>query len=150
MTTVTKQGFGFWKKTIVEHNGKVDVYKGNAEIEQHDGSICITERGIFSENSTCYLQPVEKAYANADLLPDGVLVGKSKSIVVETSNGDQKTFSSGVFAINSMEKRGDKVHVIENGLFGKKTIDVLDATSIQKIASADCNVCKATNPLYHD
>lgn len=147
MATVTKTGFGFWKKTVVEHAGKTDVYKGNAEVEYKDGSVCVTEKSIFASNSSCYIE--EKDSERGSNLPDGNLVGKSKSITVETHSSGAKRYESGIFAVNSMEKHGDKVQIVQNGIFGQKVIDTLDARDVGKIESEDCNVCKTVNPIYN-
>lgn len=147
MTTVKKTGFGFWKKTVVEHNGRTDTYGGNAEVAEKDGSVCVTERGLFTDNSTCYLTS-SKDKNSGSSLPDGTLVGKSKNITVENTNGERTTYASGILSINSMEKNGDKVHVVQNGVFGKKIIDTIDAVNINAIDSEDCNVCKSINPYY--
>lgn len=146
MARITKRGIGPWRKTIVEHAGSTDVYSGSATVSNKDGSLCVTEKGLFSENSTCYLD--EPASNSSDSLPNGSLVGKSKSIVVEKQDGSRSEFKSGIMSIQSMEKSGNKVHVKETGLFGTKVTAVLDANDIVKIESEDCNVCKSANPLY--
>lgn len=150
MVTVTKKGFGFWKKTVVEHNGQTSEHSGNAEVEVNDNSTCITEKGVFTENSTCYLNSPEGDNPNGTSLPDGQLVGKSKNIVVENAEGERREYKSGILSIKSMEKHGEKVEVYENGLFGKKLVDTFDASEVGKIESEDCNVCKSTNPFYKD
>ena len=145
MTKVTKTGFGFWKQTVVEHNGRTDVYSGSAEVEKKGNSVCVTEKGLFSENSTCYLESSGNSNSGA-VLPDGKLVGASKSIAIESTNGERKEYNSGFFSVNSMEKHGNQVQVVQNGIFGKKVIDTFDAKDVGKIESEDCNVCKSTNP----
>lgn len=94
MAKVSTTGFGFWKKTVVEHNGKTDVYSGNAKVDVSEGSTCVTETGVFTENSTCYLEKSEKT---AQSLPDGQLVGKSKNIAVERANGKDKNIKVAFF-----------------------------------------------------
>ncbi len=145
MANIKKQGFGPWKKTIVEHNGQQDVYSGNAEVQDHGDTVCVTERGFFTEKSVCYLD--DSSDKKSSTLPDGQLVGKSKSIALQT-HGDTKQYESGILSVNSLEKNGDEIHVVQNGLFGKKVIDKLDANSIEVIESEDCNVCKGINPVY--
>lgn len=47
-----------------------------------------------------------------------------------------------------MEKKGDNVQIIENGIFGKKVVATFHSGEIGKIESEDCNVCKSVNPIY--
>lgn len=149
MAKVTKKGFGFWKKTIVEHNGKIDVFKGNAQVKQKGNSVCITEKGLLSENTACYLEKPSNGNTGG-ALPNGQIVGKSKNIAVENIKGKRKEYKSHILSINSMEKRGDQIQIVQNGLFGKKVIATLNANDVSKIESEDCNVCKSVNPVYKD
>lgn len=149
MANVYKKGFCFWKKTVVEYNGNIDEYSGNAIVEQNDGSVCVTEKGLIHERSSCYLES-NGTSSSKEQFPDGELVSKSKSIAIETSDGDRKVYDSSILAINSMEKSGDQVNIVKNGIFGKEVIDTIDANQISKIESENCNVCKATNPVYKD
>ena len=146
MATISKTGFGWWKKTVVEHAGKTEVYKGNAKVEYKEGSVCVTESSLLSQNSTCYIEKKDSSQTSS--LPDGTLVGKSKSIKIAKNSGGSMVYDSGIFGVNSMEKSGDTVSIVRNGIFGKRVVDTFKADDIARIESEDCNVCKAVNPVY--
>lgn len=150
MAIVTTRGIGPWKKTIVEHAGKTEVFSGNAEVTKHsNGTVCVAEQGFFTSKSACYMDSEKKSPPSGSL-PDGTLVGKSKSITIETRSGERKTFESSPLSINSMEKSGNEVKIVKNGIFGSSVVEVIKASDISKIESSDCHVCKSLNPVYQD
>ncbi|MDH3998539.1 MAG: hypothetical protein OET90_06830 [Desulfuromonadales bacterium] len=148
MATVTKKGIGPWRKTVVEHAGKTETFSGSAKVTEQNGAVCVTESGIFKSKEVCYLD--KSAPSKGSALPDGQLVGKSKSISVELNNGEKRVYDSSITSINSMEKSGENVKVVKNGVFGSKVVDTIKANDIANIQSEDCNVCKSMNPIYKD
>ena len=144
---VRKEGFWLWKKTIVEHDGGTSVFSGNARVSENDGSLCVKEEGFINSESTCFLKESSDASPGSSL-PNGKLVGRSKSIEVLTTTGESKSYQSGPLSLHSMEKRGDEVIIKKSGLFGDKIVERIPESKVSSIASEDCNVCKAFNPLY--
>lgn len=141
---VTKRGLLFWKKTVVEHSGGTSEFSGNAEVIESNGSVCVKEAGLISSETSCFLKQ-DRASSG---LPDGTLVGRSKSIDVQQADGTSRTYQSGPLSLHSMEKHGEEIVVKKSGLFGDKVVDRVRASSVSNIVSEDCNVCKSLNPLY--
>jgi hypothetical protein len=147
MAIVRTEGFLF-KKTVVEHDdGSISKFSGSAKVTQVGNSICVKEEGVFSSESVCFVSRDKDSSQKAGL-PDGTLVGSSKSIDIRKADGSTEKFASSVFAVHGLEKNGDQVHVTENGLFGKRIVKTIPADQISSIASSDCNVCRDLNPLY--
>ena len=142
---VQKVGFWFWKKTIVHHPGGQTTFRGNAEVVDAPGSVCVKEDGFFSSESTCFLKG-EPSTDGAEL-PDGKIVNRSKTIKVKTSSGE-KVYKSGPFSLFSLEKNGEQIIVKRSGIFGSKIVERIPTVQVLAIAAEDCNVCKSLNPLY--
>ncbi len=148
MVKVKTTGFGPWKKTIVEHAGRTSTYSGSVRVEEKQGATCVTEQGLFSSSSACFLNDDTPVSGNASAFPDGKLVGRSKSIGVVTEDGNTRRYDSNPLSINRLEKEGDEVRVISSGIFGDKVVDRIPADRVRAIDSEDCNVCQQLNPLY--
>lgn len=148
MVKVKTTGFGFWKKTVVEHAGRTSSFSGSVKVEEKQGATCVTEKGLFSSNSACFLHDDVPGNTGASALPDGRLVGKSKSIGLITEDGSTLRYNSKPLSINRLEKHGDEVRVISSGIFGEKVVDRMPADKIKAIDSEDCNTCSSLNPLY--
>lgn len=146
--TVRREGMLWWKKTVVEHGGGTTSFSGSAKVSESDGNVCIKEQGVFASETTCFLKQNSVAVGENTSLPDGKVVGRSKSIEVRTSDGEFRSYRSGPLSLHSMEKNGDEIVVKKSGLFGDKIVDKLSAAEVSSISSEDCNVCKAVNPLY--
>lgn len=145
---ITTKGFGPWKKTIVEHGETTTTFSGSVSIDKKDGATCVTEKGLFSNNSTCFIEEPAAGGVGATHLPDGELVGRSKSIEIRKGDGNVARYDSKPMAINRLEKTGDEVRVISKGLLGEKVVDRLSAQDVVAINSEDCSVCRKLNPLY--
>src|SRR5207302_4054160 len=92
--TVKTTGWWLWKKTVVEHEGGTSVFSRNAQVSETDGSLCVQEAGLFTEQTTCFLKyQDDEAQAG---LPDGELAGRSKSAVLTLSSGEVKKCESSV------------------------------------------------------
>lgn len=148
MANVYKTGFGPWKKTVVEHAGQRTIHSGGASVETKNGTVCVTDKGLFADNSTCYLN--EEPDKGSGGYADGKLVGSSKEIALKMSGGQVKNYRSGVFGVNSLEKSGDTISVVKRGIFGNSVVDHVSASEVQSIKSEDCKVCKGVNPLYEE
>ncbi len=145
---ITTTGFGPWRKTVVEHGDTTTTFSGPVTVEKKDGATCVTDNGVFSSNSTCFIEETSPGTNGAPRLPDGELVGRSKSIEIRKSNGQVARYDSKPLSINRLEKDGDEVRVISKGLFGDKVVDRLPARDLLAINSEDCSVCRRLNPLY--
>lgn len=148
MANVYKTGFGPWKKTIVEHAGQQAVHSGSASVETKNGTVCVTDKGVFVDNSTCYLN--EESDGGSGGYANGKLVGSSKEIALKMADGQVKSYQSGIFGVNSLEKSGNTISVVKRGLFGSSVVDQVSADEVQSIKSEDCKVCKGINPLYEE
>lgn len=149
MVQVKKAGISFWKKTIVEHERGTTVFNGSAKVEVKNGTTCVTENGLFSSAKTCYVEPETADGCGArPSLPDGDLVGRSKSIELVAADGSTKRYDSKLLTINRLVKQGDEVRVISKGVFGEKVIAQMPSRDLRAINSEDCGVCGQLNPLY--
>ena len=146
MTKVTKTGIGPFGRTIVEHNGRSMDFAKSADVTVSPNGVCIEERRLFSTDQTCFLNaggPSPTAH-----LPDGPLVGGSKTIEITRNDGTSRRFDSGVFSVNRLEKHGEEVRVVQRGLLGDRIVARESAGNIRTVTSSDCNICKQVNPLY--
>ena len=146
MTKVTKTGFGPFGATRVEHNGRTMEFAKSADVTVSANGVCVEERRLFSTDQTCFLN--DGGSGAMERLPDGPLVGGSKTIEITRNDGTARRFDSGVFSVNRLEKHGEEIRVVQRGLLGDKVVAREQADNVRSVTSSDCNICKAANPLY--
>jgi len=143
---VQREGILF-KKTTVHHNGGETVYHGDVEVTIGESGTCVKERGFFTDTETCYLNDPPKGDGGSRL-PDGEIVGSSKSVILTGKNGEVQEIAGTAFSPVSIRKEAGELVVEGAGFFGRKELARVPASEVAGVTSEDCSLCRAVNPLY--
>ena len=146
MVEVTKKGLIF-KKTVVKHAGGTDTFSGAAKVTRTEAGVCVSDSsGLVSERTRCYLDP--KPSSGQSSLPDGKVVGRSKSVAVQTNDGRTVEHKGSPTRLVSVQKQGSDMVVRETGAGRAREVGRYKADQVASVSSEDCGVCKAVNPYY--
>ena len=143
MATIRKTGFGPFGKTIVTANGQTRSFAKSADITESSHGLCVTEHRLLGNETTCFIG--DKGPQN---LADGTVVGSSRAVEITRTDGGTRRYESQLLGVNRVEKKGNDIVVMQNGLFGDKEIGRHRASDVAAVKADDCNVCREINPLY--
>jgi len=135
---VKKEGWWIFQETVVEHTGGTSRFSANAEVMDHGNAVCVTERGVFSDESTCFLKDPPGMAGQS--LPQGEVVGSSKSVTIAKRDGQAQRYDGSPLGPVSVTKQGGDLVV-------KKVARVRES-DVSSVSSEDCDLCRAVNPLY--
>jgi hypothetical protein len=143
MAIITKTGFGPFGKTIVTANGQTRTFAKSAEVAESSHGLCVTEHRLFGNETTCFIGD-----KGPQSLADGTVVGSSRAVEITRTDGGTRRYESQLLGVNRVEKQGNDIVVMQNGLFGDKEIGRHRASDVAAVKADDCNVCREINPLY--
>jgi len=144
---ISTTGWGPWRKTTVTHAGKTHVFSGDAEVKTSANGICVTEKGILSENTSCFLNQTPGSPGTS--LPNGNITGRSKAVELAMADGSVQKFEGNPFGVVSVQKEGNTLSVVEHGVFSNKVIASVPVSNVAAVSSDHCAVCEAINPLFN-
>ena len=156
MAIIRKTGFGPFGKTIVTANGQTRSFAKSADITESSHGLCVTEHRLLGNETTCFIGDASSKNGGPQSLADGTvvpearrtIVGSSRAVEITRTDGGTRRYESQLLGVNRVEKKGQDIVVMQNGLFGDKEIGRHRASDVAAVKADDCNVCREINPLY--
>ena len=148
MATIRKTGFGPFGKTIVTANGQTRTFAKSADVTESSHGLCVTEHRLLGNETTCFIGDASSKNGGPQSLADGTVVGSSRAVEITRTYGGTRRYESQLLGVNRVEKKGQDIVVMQNGLFGDKEIGRHRASDVAAVKADDCKVCREVNPLY--